>query len=192
MRHDAALALHDTRSIASAAPLRSRRPSRSTPLMRVCAENGMNVACSACDVALAQVRTALGQHHDAAPFRRLVGQRRRAAPHRPARARLTPCAGMNAVACRLPSVIVPVLSSSSTSTSPAASTARPDDGDHIRLDHAVHAGDADGREQPADGRRNQADQQRHQHGDRDRRALPRRLHAVDRERQQRHRQPAGR
>ncbi len=37
-----------------------------------------------------------------------------------------PAAGMNAVAWRLPSVMVPVLSSSSTSTSPAASTARPD------------------------------------------------------------------
>ncbi|CAB3774007.1 hypothetical protein LMG30113_07400 [Burkholderia paludis] len=35
-------------------------------------------------------------------------------------------AGTNADAWRLPSVIVPVLSSSSTSTSPAASTARPD------------------------------------------------------------------
>ena len=34
--------------------------------------------------------------------------------------------GMNSVACRLPSVMVPVLSSSSVSTSPAASTARPD------------------------------------------------------------------
>ncbi len=33
---------------------------------------------------------------------------------------------MNAAACRLPSVMVPVLSSSSTSTSPAASTARPE------------------------------------------------------------------
>ena len=33
---------------------------------------------------------------------------------------------MNSTACRLPIVIVPVLSSSSTSTSPAASTARPD------------------------------------------------------------------
>ena len=33
---------------------------------------------------------------------------------------------MKAAAWRLPSVIVPVLSSSSTSTSPAASTARPD------------------------------------------------------------------
>src|SRR5579859_7623756 len=38
----------------------------------------------------------------------------------------TPLTGKKAVACRLPSVIVPVLSSSSTSTSPAASTARPD------------------------------------------------------------------
>ncbi len=41
-------------------------------------------------------------------------------------ASLTPGAGMNADAWRLPSVMVPVLSSSSTSTSPAASTARPD------------------------------------------------------------------
>ena len=38
----------------------------------------------------------------------------------------TPSAGRNAVAWRLPSVMVPVLSRSSTSTSPAASTARPD------------------------------------------------------------------
>jgi len=39
---------------------------------------------------------------------------------------LTPGATRNAEAWRLPSVMVPVLSSSSTSTSPAASTARPD------------------------------------------------------------------
>ena len=38
----------------------------------------------------------------------------------------TPGAGMNSAAWRLPSVIVPVLSSRSTSTSPDASTARPD------------------------------------------------------------------
>ena len=37
----------------------------------------------------------------------------------------TPWAGTNSVAMRLPSVIVPVLSSSIVSTSPAASTARP-------------------------------------------------------------------
>src|SRR6201987_835801 len=39
---------------------------------------------------------------------------------------VTPRTGRNSVAWRLPSVIVPVLSSSSVSTSPAASTARPD------------------------------------------------------------------
>src|SRR5581483_4123903 len=38
----------------------------------------------------------------------------------------TPAAGMNSVAWRLPWVMVPVLSSSRVSTSPAASTARPD------------------------------------------------------------------
>ena len=44
-------------------------------------------------------------------------------------------------------------------------------GDHVGLDHAIHAGDADGREQPADGRGNQAHQQGRQHRDGDRRAL---------------------
>lgn len=38
----------------------------------------------------------------------------------------TPAAGTKATACRLPRVMVPVLSSSSTSTSPAASMARPE------------------------------------------------------------------
>jgi hypothetical protein len=38
----------------------------------------------------------------------------------------TPGAGMTSAAMRLPKVMVPVLSSSSTSTSPAASTARPE------------------------------------------------------------------
>src|SRR5579864_1598210 len=39
---------------------------------------------------------------------------------------VTPGSGTNSEACRLPNVIVPVLSSSSVCTSPAASTARPD------------------------------------------------------------------
>ena len=39
---------------------------------------------------------------------------------------VTPGAGRKSLACRLPSVMVPVLSSKSVSTSPAASTARPD------------------------------------------------------------------
>ena len=39
---------------------------------------------------------------------------------------MTPVTACSDDACRLPNVIVPVLSSSSTSQSPAASTARPD------------------------------------------------------------------
>ena len=57
---------------------------------------------------------------------------RRAARPRRARPRATPGIGMNAAASRLPSVIVPVLSSSSTSTSPDASTARPDSASTLR------------------------------------------------------------
>ena len=49
----------------------------------------------------------------------------RAAPPRPARRSVTPSIGTKRDAWRLPSVMVPVLSSSSTETSPAASTARP-------------------------------------------------------------------
>ena len=80
----------------------------------------------------------------------------------------TPATGMNSVAMRLPSVIVPVLSSSSVSTSPAASTARPLIAMHVLAQQAVHAGDADGREQAADGGRDQADEQRDDHGRRER------------------------
>ena len=47
-------------------------------------------------------------------------------------ASVTPGIGMNSDASRLPIVIVPVLSSSSTSTSPEASTARPDSASTLR------------------------------------------------------------
>ena len=166
-------------------PCGSARPSRSTPLMRVCAVNGHEVRAELVHVALAQAVLLLGEHDDAAAFGRLVGERGelRRVGERARRRRRRP--GRNAVAWRLPSVIVPVLSSSSTSTSPAASTARPDMAITLRLDHAVHAGDADRREQAADRGRDQADQQRHEHGDGDRRALAGLVHAVDRERQQR-------
>ena len=63
----------------------------------------------------------------------------------------------------------------------------PGHGDDVGLDHAVHAGDANRRQQPPDGGRNETDQQRHQHGDRDGRALSSSVHAVEGERQQRHR-----
>ena len=49
----------------------------------------------------------------------------RAVPGRPECSGVTPGIGTNSTACRLPRVIVPVLSSSSVLTSPAASTERP-------------------------------------------------------------------
>ena len=94
--------------------------------MRVCAVNGTNVAPSSCDVALADAELLLGEHDDAAAFGRLVGERGELRGVGELASRRRPAPGWNAIAWRLPSVIVPVLSSSSTSTSPAASTARPD------------------------------------------------------------------
>jgi hypothetical protein len=120
---------------------------------------------------LADAVLLLGQHDDRAALGRLVGERgelRRVGEL----ASVTPGAGMNSVAMRLPSVIVPVLSSSSTSTSPAASTARPAHREHVALHQPVHAGDADRRQQAADRRRDQADEQRDQHRDRDDARLP--------------------
>ena len=47
----------------------------STPLMRVCAENGTNVAPSSRDLPLAEAELLLREHDDAAAFGRLVGER---------------------------------------------------------------------------------------------------------------------
>ena len=76
-------------------------------------------------VALANVEALFREHDDTAAFGRFVGERRELRGVREI-VLGQPGAGMNADAWRLPSVIVPVLSSSSTSTSPAASTARPE------------------------------------------------------------------
>ena len=84
------------------------------------------------EVVLAQAVALLGQHDDRAALGRLVGQRGTSAPPRRARRRATPGIAMNSDAWRLPSVIVPVLSSSSTSTSPEASTARPESASTLR------------------------------------------------------------
>ena len=59
----------------------------------------------------------------------------------------TPGPGSVRQPCGFAKVMVPVLSSSRVRTSPAASTARPDFGDHVQLHQPVHAGDADGGEQ---------------------------------------------
>ena len=114
---------------APAAPLRTSRAAGRgrTPLIRVCALNGTNVG----------VRAALRRAGRAGRSRCLA----RTTIERPSgvsSARLdswaasassgvaTPSSGRNSTAWRLPSVMVPVLSSSSVLTSPAASTARPD------------------------------------------------------------------
>ena len=103
----------------------------STPLIRVCAVNGTKSRVERRRARARGCRTAW-------PARRSSGPRAsrrpatRSAPPRPARPPATPGIGTNAAAWRLPSVIVPVLSSSSTSTSPDASTARPDSASTLR------------------------------------------------------------
>ena len=157
---------------AAAAPLRiCRPPSRSTPLIRVWAVNATKCAVrQLARVPLAQAVRGLGQHDDRAALRGLVGQAGQLGGVGQLGVGRRPATGMNSAACRLPRVMVPVLSSSRVFTSPAASTARPRHGQHVVLHQPVHAGDADRREQRADGGRDQADQQ----GDQDDRATARR------------------
>ena len=111
------------------------------------------------------------------PASRRAGTRR-SAPRGP-RPRCSRAPATIADARRLPNVIVPVLSSRITSTSPAASTARPAHRQDVEAGDAVHARDADRGQQPADGGRDEAHQQRDQRHDRAPRAR------VDRERPQR-------
>ncbi len=96
-----------------------------TPLMRVCAVNGTKVAPS---FSMSRSRIPYFSLARTTMLRPSgVSSAREASWAASARSRsATPAAGTNCVACRLPSVMVPVLSRSSTSTSPAASTARPD------------------------------------------------------------------
>ncbi len=81
--------------------------------------------------------------------------------------------------------MVPVLSRSNTSTSPAAPQ-HDRNGDDVRLDHAIHSGDAHGRQEPADRRRDETDQQRNERRQSDRRAMACGLYTIEREGQQRH------
>ena len=77
---------------------------------------------------------------------------------------------MNSVAWRLPKVIVPVLSSSKVSTSPAASTARPDIARTLKRTSRSMPAMPIADNKRADRRRDQADEQRGQHDDRHRAA----------------------
>ncbi len=55
-------------------PSQMIRPSRSQPLMRVCAREGDEACPGSLQLAAAEREVLLGQHHDGAPLRRLVGQ----------------------------------------------------------------------------------------------------------------------
>jgi hypothetical protein len=111
--------------MASAEPLRMRMPGRLTPLMRVWALKGTNSAWMSLMIATPQVVLLLGQDDDGAAFGGFVGERGELRGVGQALFGLTSGAVKNSVAWRLPRVMVPVLSSSSVFTSPAASTARP-------------------------------------------------------------------
>jgi hypothetical protein len=130
--------------------------------MRVCAVKGTKPRVRQ-HVALAQVELLLGQHDDAAALGRLVGQRgelrgvgQRCLGHAGRRQE-----GRPAVAQRDGAGLVEQQHVDVAGGLDRAARGR----DDVGLHHAAHAGDADGRQQPADGGRDQAHQQRDQHGD---------------------------
>ena len=77
----------------SAAPLRIDRPSKSTPLMRVCAVNGTSSASG--ELARREAVALLGERDDRAALGRLVGQAREQRGVGERRARSTPGSGRN-------------------------------------------------------------------------------------------------
>ena len=110
---------------ASEAPLRMVRPGRSTPDRRVWAVKATKVAPMALRSRPRRPKRSLARTTMERPSG--VSSAREASWAASARAlSSTPLAGRKAEAWRLPRVMVPVLSRSSTSTSPAASTARPE------------------------------------------------------------------
>ena len=149
------------RLTASAAPLRRLRPSRSTPLMRVEAENGMN--CVLAELLLAEPEPLLGEDDDRASLGRLVGERGELgdlgelelldAVDRQELGRL-------AVAERDRAGLVEQEHVDVARGLDRAARHR----QHVALDEPVHAGDADRREQRADRRRDERDEKRDQDG----------------------------
>ncbi len=112
--------------MASTAPLRISRPSRFTPDIRVCAVKGTNTGFVRGQFTATQTVLLFCQHNDRSAFRSFVGERCKL--RRIRHFRRGNSGSSNELRClrRLPSVIVPVLSSNNVFTSPAASTARPD------------------------------------------------------------------
>ena len=153
---------------ASPAPLRRRVPSHVDAAHARLRGERDEARLVRRELVLAQA-VLLGEHDDRAALGRLVGERRRAARPRRARASTRRASGRTPAAWRLPSVIVPVLSSSSTSTSPDASTARPDSASTLRRTSRSMPAMPIALQQRADRRRDQRDEQRDQRRHRDRR-----------------------
>ena len=135
---------------------------KSTPLMRVWAVKGTNCACGSATSRPRRLNCCLASTTIERPSGVSSASEASCAASASRSGRM-PGAGMKALAMRLPRVMVPVLSSSSTSTSPGGLDGPAAGRQHVALDQAVHAADADGAEQAADGGGNQADQQRDQH-----------------------------
>ncbi len=111
-------------AMASGEPLRNRCRPMSMPLIRVCAEKETNLASGISAIERPRKPCFLARMTMLRPSG--VSSAKDANWARSARvSRVTPGAGMKRTAWRSPRVMVPVLSSRSTSMSPAASTARP-------------------------------------------------------------------
>ena len=154
---------------ASTAPLRISRPSTSTPLIRVCAVNGTKRACIG---AISRARspylslTSTTIERPSGVSSGKLDELGRVGQFLVGDARHGDQLGGLAVAQRDGAGLV---------EQERVDVARGLDraaghGQHVEADQAVHAGDADGREQGADRGRDQGDEQRHQHDDRDRAA----------------------
>ena len=119
------------------------------------------------DIAAADTVFLLGQHHDRAAFRRLVGER---SELRGVRQLLLAHTAHGHEGCRLP---VAEGDGAGLVEQQRIDVAGGFDGaaghgEHVEPHQAVHAGDADGRQQRADGGRNERHEQRHDHHDGDR------------------------
>ena len=134
--------------IESTAPLRIETPSTSMPLIRVCAENGTKLALSGAISRARKPYFSLAKTTIERPSG-VSSESEASCAASASSASSTPGSARNSVAWRLPSVIVPVLSSSKVSTSPSLDRAARHR-EHVEAHQPVHAGDA-----VADARRRQ-------------------------------------
>ncbi len=147
---------------APAAPLRTCRSSTSTPLIRVCAVNSTNVACGNSPVCRSRSPYPFFASTTIDRPSGVSSARLDSCAASASSVSVTPSTGMKSAACRLPSVIVPVLSSSKRVHVTGRLDRATGHREHVALHQPVHAGDADRGQQRADRGRDQADQQRHQ------------------------------